>query len=33
MRQINVKYIPSTYKADFNWFGVRAKRVFRWIKR
>lgn len=31
--KINVKYVPSEYKADFNWFGIKAKRVFKWMKR
>lgn len=32
MGKIKVKFVPSHYVADFNWFGVKAKRVFRWIK-
>lgn len=33
MKKVEVKFIPSEYVADFNWFGVKMKRVFRWIKR
>lgn len=32
MVKINIKYVPSNYVADFNWFGVKAKRVFKWIR-
>lgn len=32
MVKINVKYIPSVFVADFNWFGQKANRVFKWRK-
>lgn len=32
MGKIKVKYVPSKWRADFNWFGVKLKRVFRWIQ-